>query len=117
MKMEFAVHAPCSGKLTHLFCKEGGAVAAGQDLLVIEEACNDPAFDIQSLRKAYLDGSLTPTKLVEEIIRRTAEDTNTPVWIHKLPAETLHGYAQALEGKDIKALPLVRRALRHQGQY
>jgi urea carboxylase len=37
MKMEFAVHAPCSGKLTHLFCKEGGAVAAGQDLLVIEE--------------------------------------------------------------------------------
>jgi allophanate hydrolase len=61
--------------------------------------------DIQSLRKAYLDGSLTPTKLVEEIIHRTAEDTNT-VWIHKLPAATLHGYAQALEGKDIKALPL-----------
>lgn len=63
------------------------------------------AFDIQSLRKAYLDGSLTPTKLVEEVIRRTAEDTHT-VWIHKLPAETLHSYAQALEGKDIKALPL-----------
>ena len=63
------------------------------------------AFDIQSLRKAYLDGSLTPTKLVEEIIRRTAEDTNT-VWIHKLPAETLRSYAKALEGKDIKSLPL-----------
>lgn len=37
MKMEFAVHAPCSGKLTYLFCKEGVAIAAGQDLLVIEE--------------------------------------------------------------------------------
>ena len=37
MKMEFAVHAPCNGKLTHLFCKEGVAIAAGQDLLVIEE--------------------------------------------------------------------------------
>ncbi len=36
MKMEIAVTAPCNGRLTHLFCKEGGAVAAGQDLLVIE---------------------------------------------------------------------------------
>ena len=38
MKMEFALVAPCDGKLTHLFCKEGGAVSAGQDLLVIEES-------------------------------------------------------------------------------
>jgi urea carboxylase len=38
MKMEFALVAPCDGKLTHLFCKEGGAVTAGQDLLVIQEA-------------------------------------------------------------------------------
>jgi len=37
MKMEFALVAPCDGTLTHLFCKEGGAVAAGQDLLVIQE--------------------------------------------------------------------------------
>ena len=63
------------------------------------------AFDIQSLRKAYLDGSLTPAKLVDEVIRRTAEDTHT-VWIHKLPAETLRAHAKALEGKDIKTLPL-----------
>jgi allophanate hydrolase len=63
------------------------------------------SFDIQSLRKSYLDGSLTPSKLIEEIIRRTTEDTHT-VWIHKLPADTLRNYAQALEGKDIKALPL-----------
>ena len=61
--------------------------------------------DIHSLRTAYLDGSLTPTKLIEEIIRRTTEDTHT-VWIHKLPADTLRSYAQALEGKDIKTLPL-----------
>jgi urea carboxylase len=37
MKMEFALVAPCDGVLTHLFCKEGGTVAAGQDLLVIQE--------------------------------------------------------------------------------
>ncbi|KAB2639411.1 MAG: urea carboxylase, partial [Verrucomicrobia bacterium] len=36
MKMEIPLVAPCSGRLTHLFCKEGGAVSAGQDLLVIE---------------------------------------------------------------------------------
>jgi allophanate hydrolase len=63
------------------------------------------SLDIHSLRKAYLDGSLTPTKLVDEIMRRTAQDTNT-VWIHKLPASTLRSYAQALEGKDINSLPL-----------
>ena len=37
MKMEIAVTAPCSGKLSHLLCKEGGAVTAGQNLLVIVE--------------------------------------------------------------------------------
>ncbi len=37
MKMEISVLAPCAGRLTHLFCREGAAVAAGQDLLVIEE--------------------------------------------------------------------------------
>jgi urea carboxylase len=36
MKMEIAVKAPCNGRLTHIFCKEGGDVAAGQDLLIIE---------------------------------------------------------------------------------
>jgi urea carboxylase len=36
MKMEIPLVAPCNGRLTHLFCKEGGAVSAGQDLLVIE---------------------------------------------------------------------------------
>jgi len=35
MKMEFSIVAPCSGTLTHLLCQEGGAVAAGQNLLVI----------------------------------------------------------------------------------
>jgi len=36
MKMECPLLAPCAGKLTHLFCQEGSAVAAGQDLAVIE---------------------------------------------------------------------------------
>ncbi len=35
MKMEFAVLAPCDGRVFKVFCREGGQVAAGQDLLVI----------------------------------------------------------------------------------
>ena len=35
MKMEFTVAAPCDGTVHKLFCREGGQVAAGQDLLVL----------------------------------------------------------------------------------
>jgi allophanate hydrolase len=56
------------------------------------------SFDIATLRAAYAAGSLTPTALVEEILRRTAEDPNK-VWIHRLPEAALRQYAAALEGK------------------
>jgi urea carboxylase len=36
MKMEISVPAPCNGKVIHIFCQEGGQVAAGQDLFVIQ---------------------------------------------------------------------------------
>jgi urea carboxylase len=35
MKMEFAVLAPCDGRIHQVFCREGGQVSAGQDLLVL----------------------------------------------------------------------------------
>jgi urea carboxylase len=35
MKMEFAVMAPCDGRIYKVFCREGGQVSAGQDLLVL----------------------------------------------------------------------------------
>jgi urea carboxylase len=35
MKMEFVVLAPCDGRVHRIFCREGGQVAAGQDLLVL----------------------------------------------------------------------------------
>ncbi len=35
MKMEFAVTAPCDGHIHKVFCREGGQVSAGQDLLVL----------------------------------------------------------------------------------
>ena len=38
MKMEFALLAPCDGRIHKVFCREGGQVSAGQDLLVIVTA-------------------------------------------------------------------------------
>ncbi|OYY60114.1 MAG: urea carboxylase, partial [Hydrogenophilales bacterium 28-61-11] len=35
MKMEFTVMAPCDGRIHKMFCREGGQVSAGQDLLVL----------------------------------------------------------------------------------
>ncbi len=35
MKMEFTVMAPCNGRIHKVFCREGGQVSAGQDLLVL----------------------------------------------------------------------------------
>ncbi|MGM9486932.1 urea carboxylase [Ideonella sp. YS5] len=35
MKMEFSVSAPCSGTVLRLGCREGGQVAAGQDVVVL----------------------------------------------------------------------------------
>jgi urea carboxylase len=36
MKMEFTVSAPCAGRVLRMACREGSAVAAGQDLVVIQ---------------------------------------------------------------------------------
>ncbi len=37
MKMEINVDAPVAGRVLQIFCREGGQVAAGQDLVVLEE--------------------------------------------------------------------------------
>ncbi len=35
MKMEFSVFAPCAGRVLKLRCAEGGAVGAGQEVVVL----------------------------------------------------------------------------------
>jgi urea carboxylase len=37
MKMEISVTAPCAGKVSKVLCSAGSSVAAGQNLIVIEE--------------------------------------------------------------------------------
>ncbi len=63
------------------------------------------SLDIASLKAAYAAGTLTPTALAEEILRRTADDPNQ-VWIARLPDAAILAHAKALEGKDPASLPL-----------
>lgn len=63
------------------------------------------SFDIAGLRAAYLCGALTPAAVVEEVIRRTADDPQR-VWIHRLPDAALREAASALAGRDPATLPL-----------
>ena len=63
-------------------------------------------FDLNSLRRAYADGQLTPVQVLAEVLRRT-EDPNFPhVWIEKLGRQQLLALAQALPPKPTPELPL-----------
>lgn len=63
------------------------------------------SFDIAGLRAAYLCGSVTPAAVIDEVIRRTADDPHR-VWIHRLPDAVLREAASALAGRDPATLPL-----------
>ena len=63
------------------------------------------SLDLANLRARYLDGTLTPLALIEQIIERTAIDPHT-VWIHRLPDSALRDYATALANRDPRTLPL-----------
>lgn len=61
--------------------------------------------DIVSLRQRYLDGTLHPLDVIEEIVRRIGDDAHR-VWIHRLPLAELRDYVLALRAQDPAQLPL-----------
>lgn len=63
------------------------------------------SLEIAGLKAAYATGTLTPSALVEEILRRTADDPNR-VWIQRLSDAAIRAHAKALEGQDPASLPL-----------
>ena len=63
------------------------------------------SLDLANLRARYLDGTLTPLALIEQIIERTAADPHA-VWIHRLSDGALRTYAAALASRDPATLPL-----------
>lgn len=64
---------------------------------------------LSHLRGRYLDGSLTPSALVEALhAQMLAEDAlvDRHIWIHRLSLDALQAYADALQGRDAQSLPL-----------
>jgi len=63
------------------------------------------SLDIQSLRDAYAAGTLTPSALVNEIAKRSDDDTHR-IWIYRLPLQTMLAFAKKLESATPADLPL-----------
>jgi len=63
------------------------------------------SLDIVSLRQAYLEGTLKPQEVMENIHSRIGDDTHH-AWIYRLPLESIREYVIALQGKDPASLPL-----------
>lgn len=66
--------------------------------------------DLGTLSAAYAEGSLTPTAVVEEVLRRIALHGDDKVWIHLVPREELVAIARGLEragpgGKPLYGIP------------
>lgn len=64
---------------------------------------------LPTLRAQYLQGTLTPLQLVEQLhAQLQAEDAQLDrhVWIRRLTLDELRAYAQALEARDPATLPL-----------
>ena len=61
---------------------------------------------IRHLYKAYTDRSLTPEKLVEDILQRCQQFDDRNIWIHLLSREELQPYLDNLKDKNIDDLPL-----------
>jgi allophanate hydrolase len=64
------------------------------------------SLDLSTLRTAYTAGTLTPTALVEELIRRMNAHADPAVWIRRLSREELLPYTRAIEARGPADLPL-----------
>jgi allophanate hydrolase len=67
------------------------------------------SLDLGALHAAYDGGDLTPTKVVDLVLRRIADRGDDGVWISRVPDEQIMKRAEELEGLDEEArrrLPL-----------
>ncbi len=60
----------------------------------------DVSLDLGTLRAAYREGSLTPTSVVETVLRRVADRGDDGVWISRVPDDQVLERAEELEGLD-----------------
>jgi allophanate hydrolase len=61
---------------------------------------------IDELRRAYREGSLTPTRVIERVLANIEAAPQRNAWITRLSREQVMNYVHALEGKSADELPL-----------
>ncbi|MFN2348598.1 MAG: allophanate hydrolase, partial [Thioalkalivibrio sp.] len=64
------------------------------------------SLDIDSLHRAYRDGSLTPADLIDEVLARVAAQPDRNEWIHVLDRDALMVQTARLDGQSPDTLPL-----------
>jgi allophanate hydrolase len=64
------------------------------------------SLDLRNLREAYAAGTLTPTALVEKILRRIDAHADPAIFIHRLSRDQLLAHAARLEKLPPASLPL-----------
>ncbi|MFQ5993006.1 MAG: allophanate hydrolase, partial [Nitrospiraceae bacterium] len=85
---------------------EAGKVTSGVDMTF---APDGKSLDLAALRAAYDRGCLTPTMVVDLVLRRIADQGDDGVWISRVSDTEVMGRAEALERADEEArrrLPL-----------
>lgn len=64
---------------------------------------DDFSLDLGALRTGYASGSLTPTAIVDAVLRRIAARGDDGVWISRVPEPLAMERARSLEGLDAEA--------------
>ena len=64
---------------------------------------DDISLDLGALRAAYDRGNLTPTTVVDAVLRRIADQGDDGVWISRVPDQQILERAEELEGLDEEA--------------
>jgi allophanate hydrolase len=64
------------------------------------------SLDLATLRAAYVAGTLTPTAMVNEVLRRIDAQADPAVWIHRLSREEMLAHARRVEARGRAGQPL-----------
>jgi allophanate hydrolase len=64
------------------------------------------SLQITELQRAYRDGTLTPTRVIDEILKRCVNFAEYNIWITLLDRERLFSYARAVETRGSASQPL-----------
>jgi allophanate hydrolase len=64
------------------------------------------SLDLDSLRQAYAAGQLTPTRLIDEVLRRIQAHDDPATWIYLLSRDELLAHGRRVEARGLATQPL-----------